>query len=238
MNEDIPDEISRILGHPSHRSCKRKSRGWPRRWHSLTKTGMRCYRCLTWISYFRTHFNKGNPLSFPNIQRGSSASCGGRSPVNRSYAKVQAWLNLKHMTTLYNYIKRSLKQTSNKKVRPHEIQEGDFVPKRVLSFQPDSKGKWTPNYEGSCAIHLQLWMVTNSHVLWKLMQSRNTLSKMKARWVANLKKRLRQKWASRSTENLKGRSKQKLETWTKMIILIDWKPERAIYAKVKDQRTK
>jgi len=45
------------------------------------------------------------------------------------------------MTTLYNYIKRSLKQTSDKKVRPHEIQEGDFMPKRVLSFQLDSKGK-------------------------------------------------------------------------------------------------
>jgi len=26
------------------------------------------------------------------------------------------------------------------------------VPKRVLSFQPDSKGKWTPNHEGSCAM--------------------------------------------------------------------------------------
>jgi len=24
--------------------------------------------------------------------------------------------------------------------------------KETLSFQPDSKGKWTPNYEGSCAI--------------------------------------------------------------------------------------
>ena len=70
MNEDIPDEISRILGHSSHRSCKRKSRGWPRRWHSLTKTGMRCYRCLTWISYFNTHFNRGNPphsLKVPSI---------------------------------------------------------------------------------------------------------------------------------------------------------------------------
>jgi len=32
----------------------------------------------------------------------------------------------------------------------------------------------------------------------------------------------------------KGRSRQKLETRTKMIILIDWRPERAIYAKVKD----
>ena len=81
------------------------------------------------------------------------------------------------MTTWYNYIKRSLKQASNKKVRPHEIQEGDFVPKKVLSSQQDSKDKWAPNPKGSCAIHLQLWMVTNSHVLWKPMQSRNTLSK-------------------------------------------------------------
>jgi len=56
------------------------------------------------------------------------------------------------MTTLYNYIKRSLKQVSNKKVRPHEIQEWDFVPKRVLSLQPYTNGKWTPNYEGSCAM--------------------------------------------------------------------------------------
>ena len=56
------------------------------------------------------------------------------------------------MTTLYNYIKRSLNQASNKKVRPHENQEGDFVPRKVLPFQPDSKSKWTPSYEGPCAM--------------------------------------------------------------------------------------
>jgi len=56
------------------------------------------------------------------------------------------------MTTLYNYVKRSLKQASNKKVSPHEIQEKDFVPKKVLSSQPDSNDKWTPNHEGSCAM--------------------------------------------------------------------------------------
>jgi len=45
-----------------------------------------------------------------------------------------------------------LKQTSNKKVRPREIQEKDFVPKKVLPSQPDPKGKWTPNYEGPCTM--------------------------------------------------------------------------------------
>ena len=26
--------------------------------------------------------------------------------------------------------------------------------KKTLSFQPDSRGKWTPNYEGPCAMTL------------------------------------------------------------------------------------
>ena len=58
------------------------------------------------------------------------------------------------MMSLYNYVKRSVKQASNKKVRPHEIQEGDFVPKKVLLFQPDPKGRWTPSYEGPCVMTL------------------------------------------------------------------------------------
>ena len=48
--------------------------------------------------------------------------------------------------------KRGWNKTSNKKVRPHEIQEKDFVPKKVLPFQPNSKGKWMPDYEGPCAM--------------------------------------------------------------------------------------
>ncbi|CAJ2638240.1 unnamed protein product [Trifolium pratense] len=36
----------------------------------------------------------------------------------------------------------------DRKVRPREFREGDLVLKKILSFQPDSKGKWTPNYEG------------------------------------------------------------------------------------------
>ena len=41
-----------------------------------------------------------------------------------------------------------MRQAFNKKVRPHEFREGDLVLKKILSFQPDSRGKWTPNYEG------------------------------------------------------------------------------------------
>jgi hypothetical protein len=38
------------------------------------------------------------------------------------------------MTTLHKYIKRGLKQASNKKVCPRELQEGDFMPKKLLLF--------------------------------------------------------------------------------------------------------
>jgi len=53
---------------------------------------------------------------------------------------------------LYNYIQKGWNKLPTRRFVPHEIQEGDFVPKRVLSVHPDSKGKRTPNYEGSCAI--------------------------------------------------------------------------------------
>ncbi|MCI24627.1 hypothetical protein A2U01_0045812 [Trifolium medium] len=45
------------------------------------------------------------------------------------------------------YQKR-MKQAFDKKVRPCEFKEGDIVLKKILSFQPDARGKWTPNYEG------------------------------------------------------------------------------------------
>ncbi|GAU40233.1 hypothetical protein TSUD_219430 [Trifolium subterraneum] len=43
---------------------------------------------------------------------------------------------------------RRMKQAFDRKVRPCEFREGDLVLKKILSFQPDSRGKWTPNYEG------------------------------------------------------------------------------------------
>jgi len=59
---------------------------------------------------------------------------------------------------LVQLYQKRLKQTSIKKIRPREIQEGDFVPKKELSFQPDSRGKWMPNYEDPCSMIL---VITN-----------------------------------------------------------------------------
>ena len=41
-----------------------------------------------------------------------------------------------------------MKQAFDKKVRPREFKEGELVVKSIKSFQPDPRGKWTPNYEG------------------------------------------------------------------------------------------
>ena len=41
-----------------------------------------------------------------------------------------------------------LKRAFDKKVRPREFREGDLVLKSILPIHKDSRGKWTPNYEG------------------------------------------------------------------------------------------
>jgi len=55
---------------------------------------------------------------------------------------------------LVQLYQKRLKQTSYKNVRPHEFQERYFVLKKILFFQSDSRSKWTPNYEGPCAMIL------------------------------------------------------------------------------------
>ncbi|KAI5402414.1 hypothetical protein KIW84_050143 [Lathyrus oleraceus] len=45
-----------------------------------------------------------------------------------------------------------MKKAFDKKVKPRVFREGDLVLKKVLYFAPDSRGKWTPNYEGPYVI--------------------------------------------------------------------------------------
>jgi len=42
----------------------------------------------------------------------------------------------------------TLKTAFGKKVHPREFREGDLVLKKILPIHKDSRGKWTPNYEG------------------------------------------------------------------------------------------
>jgi len=67
----------------------------------------------------------------------------------------------------------------------------------------------------------------------KKKKKKKKLAKSKTR-----KGSLSQKWASRWIENPKGRSRQKLGPYKKNIFPVDWKPERAIQAKVRDFQKK
>ncbi|KAI5389899.1 hypothetical protein KIW84_075277 [Lathyrus oleraceus] len=45
-----------------------------------------------------------------------------------------------------------MKKDFDKKVRPRVFREGYLVLKKILSFKPDARGKWTPNYEGTYVV--------------------------------------------------------------------------------------
>ena len=49
------------------------------------------------------------------------------------------------------YQKR-MKKAFDKKVKPCEFKDGDLVLGNIMSFNVESKGKWTPNYEGPYVI--------------------------------------------------------------------------------------
>ncbi|XP_058763854.1 uncharacterized protein LOC131637289 [Vicia villosa] len=53
------------------------------------------------------------------------------------------------------YQKR-MKKAFDKKVRPRTFQEGDLVLKKILLPRLDSRGKWTPNYEGPYVVKTAL----------------------------------------------------------------------------------
>ncbi|KAI5421891.1 hypothetical protein KIW84_045368 [Lathyrus oleraceus] len=56
---------------------------------------------------------------------------------------------LEHKRSSFSFISaENEKKEFDKKVKPRVFREGDLVLKKVLSFAPDSRGKWTPNYEG------------------------------------------------------------------------------------------
>jgi len=128
---------------------------------------------------FHTHFNKGNPPPPLNIQHGGRASREGRSPVYMSSAEVQAWLNLKYMTTLYNYIKRGWNKLPTRRFVPMKFKRETLCPKGYYLFNQTPRASGCLTMKARVQWLLQLWMVANLHVLWKPMQSRNTLSKNK-----------------------------------------------------------
>ncbi|KAI5433228.1 hypothetical protein KIW84_020491 [Lathyrus oleraceus] len=68
-------------------------------------------------------------------------------PVEVEIPSMRVLMEAKLTDAEWLYQQR-MKKAFDKKVKPRVFREGDLVLKKVLSFAPDSRGKWTPNYEG------------------------------------------------------------------------------------------
>jgi len=143
-NEETSENISHILGHLSRQSCKQtkikkivqKMAFTYKDWHKMIVT-LHGYRASI-------HITTGAIPLLPSVYNMEAALPVKFEVSSIGVCRSPSLIELKIHDDLVQLYQKRLKQTSNKKVRPHEIQEGDFVPKKVLSFQPDSKGKWTP----------------------------------------------------------------------------------------------
>ena len=60
----------------------------------------------------------------------------------------------KRMTVLCHgqLYKKIMKKAFDKRVKPREFIEGDLGLRKIMSFNTDSRDKWTPNFEGPCVV--------------------------------------------------------------------------------------
>ena len=84
-----------------------------------------------------------------------------------------------------------MEKAFDKKVHSRVFKEGDLVLKKILLPHLDSRGKWTPNYEGPYVVKKhssvvvsssQQWMGKNCHIQRIQMQSKNTMYKKLAKF--------------------------------------------------------
>ena len=60
----------------------------------------------------------------------------------------------KRLTAMFHgqLYQQRMKKSFDKKVKPHVFRKGYLVLKKILSFKPNSREKWTPNYEGPSVV--------------------------------------------------------------------------------------
>jgi len=139
--EKSSTNFSRLLGHLGRRSQKQKLQ------EERPEKGIHLQRLAQdAVIILQVHTSTGATSLLPSIYNMEVVEV----PVDRSSAEIQAWPNLNAWWPC---------TTTSKEVETNFQQEGpslwisrDLMLKKTLSFQPDSRGKWMPNYEGPCAI--------------------------------------------------------------------------------------
>src|SRR3954463_8538196 len=126
-----------------------------KRWLSRTRTGMRCSHllCMGTVHLFVLQQGQLPFLWFmvwkPSLRVLMETKLFEAEWCHSRFDQFNL-IEEKRMPALCHgqlYQKR-MKKAFDKKVRPHIFREGDLVLKRILPFTSDSRGKWTPNFEG------------------------------------------------------------------------------------------
>ncbi|KAI5409579.1 hypothetical protein KIW84_055126 [Lathyrus oleraceus] len=133
--------------------------------HAMAKKMLRADApvCFAWVSYIRPHFNRGNPFSLVygmeevlpvEVEIPSLRMLMEAKLIEAEWCQTRFdQLNLieeKRLSAMCHgqLYQQRMKKAFDKKVKPRMFREGDLVLKKILSFKLDSRGKWTPNYEG------------------------------------------------------------------------------------------
>ena len=119
--------------------------------------------CFAWIPYILPHFNRGNPVlscvwyeavlpvevEIPSLHVIMETKLSEAEWVQNRFDHLNLIEEKRMMTFCHGQLyQKMMKKAFDKKVKPREFREGDLVLRKIMSFNTDSRGKWTPNFEG------------------------------------------------------------------------------------------
>jgi hypothetical protein len=126
-------------------------------WHEMLPYALHGYRTSVRTSIGATPFSLVYGMEFvlsveveiPSMSILMEANLTEAELVQSHYDQLNL-IEEKRLTAMCHgqLYQQRMKKAFDKKVKPRVFREGDLVLKKVLSFAPDSRGKWTPNYEG------------------------------------------------------------------------------------------
>ena len=126
-------------------------------WHEILPFAMHGYRTFVCMSTGATPFSlvygmeAALPIEveIPSLRVIMEAKLTEAEWVQNRFDQLNL-IEEKRMTALCHgqLYQKIMKKAFDKKVKPREFREGDLVLRKIMSFNTDSRGKWTPNFEG------------------------------------------------------------------------------------------
>ncbi|KAI5400638.1 hypothetical protein KIW84_065501 [Lathyrus oleraceus] len=146
-----------------HRPDPRSTRGCDtyKDWHEMLLFALHGYRTSVHTSTGETSFSLiygmeavlPVEVEIPSLRVVMEAKLTEAERCQTRYDQLNL-IEEQRLTTMCHgqLYQQRMKKAFDKKVRPRVFREGDLMLKKILSFKPDSRGKWTHNYEGSYVV--------------------------------------------------------------------------------------